>query len=384
MTSLFIFAGGGSGGHLCPGIAVAEALKRLCDDSAVVFACSNRPVDEKLLEPQFAFAPQPVLPLPRSPRGWARFLRAWVRSSLQARRMLADLRPAAVLGLGGFAAGPVVKRAGKCGIPTGLLNPDAVPGIANRHLATFSDVVFTQFSAAGDAFPTKLRGRIRRVGCPVRRGFLEATREQGVEQFGLDGHKKTLLVFGGSLLASAVTDAAAALAADLEPLADSWQVLHVTAEGKTDAVRRAHEGGRLKVNVMGYCERMDLAMAAADLALCRAGASTMAELAATGTAAMLMPYPHHRDRHQYLNAADAVAAGAAIIVDDTGEPSANAASLREHLLPIMSDQSRLAGMTAAADGMSETDAAETVARWLLDAAAAGPKENRRSHTIQGK
>lgn len=366
---IFIFAGGGSGGHLCPGIAVAEALQRLSADAQVVFACSNRPIDRKLLElPGYAFVPQPVRPLPRGPRGWGGFLRAWVRSSLLARRMIRDLRPSAVLGLGGFAAGPMVKYAGRKGVPTGLLNPDAVPGIANRHLARFSDVVFTQFTPAAERFSPKLRKRVRLVGCPVRAGFFEATRQAGVEHFDLDGSKKTLLVFGGSLLASAVTDAAAAVAGDLEPLADSWQVLHITAEDKTAAVREAHEGGRLSVKVMGYCERMDLAMASADLALCRAGASTLAELTATGTPAVLMPYPYHADRHQYLNAADAVDAGAAVIVDDAGDVSANADALRRELLPVMRDESRLAAMRRAGEQLSARNAAETVARWLLDSA----------------
>ncbi|MGC9454350.1 MAG: UDP-N-acetylglucosamine--N-acetylmuramyl-(pentapeptide) pyrophosphoryl-undecaprenol N-acetylglucosamine transferase [Phycisphaerae bacterium] len=367
---IFIFAGGGSGGHLCPGIAVADALKRRRPDAQVVFACSNRTIDRKLLKPLgYALVPQPVRPLPRGPRGWWRFMRAWVRSSLLARRMIADLRPSAVLGLGGFAAGPMVKCSGKKHLPTALLNPDAVPGIANRHLAAFSDVVFTQFTRAAERFPPKLRDRVRLVGCPVRRGFFEATRERGVGHLGLDADKKTLLVFGGSLLASAVTDAAAAVAGDLEPLAEGWQVLHITADEKTDAVREAHEGGRLSVKVMGYCERMDLAMAAADLALCRAGASTMAELAATGTPAVLMPYPHHRDRHQYLNAADAVEAGATVIVDDTDDASANADALRRELLPVMRDDARLGAMRQAAERLSATDAADAVAAWLLEAAS---------------
>ncbi len=368
---IFIFAGGGSGGHLCPGIAVAEALKRLSSDCSVVFACSNRPVDRKLLEPLgYAMVPQPVLPVPRGPVGWDRFLRAWVRSSMQARRMLRDLRPAAVLGLGGFAAGPLVKRAGKSHIPTALLNPDAVPGIANRYLAGYSDVVFTQFAAAEEGFPARHRRRVRLVGCPVRRGFFEATRRQGIEAFGLDADKKTLLVFGGSLLASAVTDSAAAIAEDLEQLADSWQVLHITAEDKTAAVRDAHAGGRLGVHVMGYCDRMDLAMAAADLALCRAGASTLAELAATATPAVLMPYPHHRDRHQYINASDAVDTAAAMIADDSGDVAANAEALRRTLLPIMRSDDRLSVMRQAAEELSATDAADEVAGWLLRKTAA--------------
>jgi UDP-N-acetylglucosamine--N-acetylmuramyl-(pentapeptide) pyrophosphoryl-undecaprenol N-acetylglucosamine transferase len=372
-SPIFVFAGGGSGGHLCPGIAVADALTRRAADSKVVFACSNRAIDRTLLEPLgYGMVPQPVRPLPRGPREWGGFLRAWGASWLQAGQMLRDLRPAAVLGLGGFAAGPIVRRAGGDGIPTGLLNPDAAPGKANRYLARFADVVFTQFAGTHRAFPAKLRGRLRRVGCPVRSGFFEATQAHGIKVFDFSPDKKTLLVFGGSLLASAVTEAAAGIAADLEPLADTWQVLHVTPEDKLEVVRRGHAGGQMDVCAMGYCERMDLAMAAADLVLCRAGASTMAELAATGTPAVLMPYPHHRDRHQELNAAQAVRAGAAVVVDDAGDAATNAEALRRELLPILRDETRLAQMRKAAEALGATDAADAVAGWLLEVGGLSP------------
>ncbi|GAF72090.1 unnamed protein product, partial [marine sediment metagenome] len=132
-TDLYIFAGGGTGGHLYPGLAVAEALRAKRPDAQVVFACSNRAIDRRILEATpYPYIPQPVRPLPARPWGWPAFLAAWVRSCALARRLMGDLCPAAVLGLGGFAAAPMICRASRVGVPTALLNPDAVPGKANR------------------------------------------------------------------------------------------------------------------------------------------------------------------------------------------------------------------------------------------------------------
>lgn len=365
---IYIFAGGGTGGHLYPGLAVAEALQRLEEDARIVFACSHRPIDRRILDPTaHAVVVQPVRPLPRRPGEVFRFLRAWGASWLQARQMVRDLRPAAVLGLGGFAAGPVVRRAAVEGAPTALINSDAVPGRANRYLADRCDVIFTQFPVAATHFRAKHGDKVRCVGCPVRAGIVAADRDEAMRCFALDPSRRTLLVLGGSQGARSVNEAVAALAADLETLADQWQVLHVTGP---DGVGTTAASGA--VRRVAYCERMDLAYAAADLALCRSGASTMAELAATGTPAVLMPYPYHADDQQRLNAAGFSEAGAGEIVTDAVEPAVNAEALRRELIPLMSDPARLTRMTEAAKAIGGQDAAEEVAAWLVGSGHAQP------------
>ncbi len=368
---IYIFAGGGTGGHLYPALAVAGELIARRGGARIVFACSNRAIDRRILGPlPHAIVPQPVRPFPSRPLGWLGFAAAYATSALLARRMVLDLRPAAVLGLGGFAAGPVVSRASAAGVPVGLLNPDAVPGKANRLLARRADVIFTQFASTAETFPPKLRGRVRCVGCPVRAGLAGGEKAEAVAHFGLRADRRTLLVFGGSLLAESLSLAVAELADDLADLAEQWQLLHVTGSPRAEQMHSDLAGRGVSVVTLGYCDRMDLAYAAADVALARAGAVTVAELAATGTPAVLMPYPYHADQHQRLNAAALVEAGAAVICDDVKAPAANADNLRRTLLPLLRDTAALDKMRATAANLAPNQpAAAAVAEWLAAAGA---------------
>ncbi|MFA6134909.1 MAG: UDP-N-acetylglucosamine--N-acetylmuramyl-(pentapeptide) pyrophosphoryl-undecaprenol N-acetylglucosamine transferase [Phycisphaerae bacterium] len=368
--NVYIFAGGGTGGHLYPGLAVAEALAKRDPAGRMVFACSNRPIDRRILDPlPYAIVPQPVRPFPGKPSGWPGFLWAWAKSASLSRRLLADLKPKAVLGLGGFAAGPVISAAASRGIPVALLNPDAVPGKANRLLAGKADVIFTQFEATTNVFPPDLHERIRCVGCPIRSLFGAATRDEALQHFGLRGDRKTLLVFGGSLLAEALSEAVGQLVGDLGTLAHTWQVLHITGSSKAEAIDQALRGAGLHTRTQGFCDRMDLAYAASDLVLSRAGAVTVAELAATGRPGVLMPYPYHADQHQRLNAAALVDCGCAIVCPDSKNAADNAATLRGRMLPLMRDIPALDRMAAAARKFQGRRAAENVADWLLAAGA---------------
>ncbi len=185
--------------------------------------------------------------------------------------------------------------------------------------------------------------------------------------FGLHEDLRTLLVFGGSLLASALSEVLEPLADDLAAVAADWQLLHITGSPRADQIDRTLKARGLSIRTQGYCDRMDLAYAAADLVLARAGAVTVAELAATGTPAVLMPYPHHADRHQYLNAAALAQTGSAVLCEDFKNSDANAWQLRQVLLPLMGDRAALEAMRqAAAKQSDQLYAARDVAGWLLD------------------
>jgi len=365
-SNTFIFAGGGTGGHLYPGLAVAEALRTLDPDAKIIFACSRREIDRAILHPLgYTVLPQPILPFPRRVTGLWRFWRAWRASLKLARQCIAREQPRAVLGLGGFAAGAMVRTAARLGVPTALLNPDAVPGRANAYLARRVGAIFTQFDSTAACFPSRVRSRVRCVGCPVRAELITGRREEAIEHFHLDAGKKTLLVFGGSTLAASLTDAVVALAKDLGALAEAWQViLIVGAERQAEMETVLREAG-VAGAIPTYCERMDLAYAAADVALCRGGAGTMAELSATGAPAVVMPYPHHKDRQQYRNAAYLVDAGGAKLVEDHCDTTKNAAALRADLLPILQQPSRLDEMRRCARASSKPAAARDVAEWLM-------------------
>ncbi len=365
-SDVYIFAGGGTGGHVYPGLAVAEELKQLSPDAKIIFACSQRAIDRRILDPvPHAVVPQPVRPLPRGAGDLWPFLRAWQRSSAQAKAMIEDLRPAAVLGLGGFAAGPLVRQAAKAGVCTGLLNPDAVPGKANRMLARYADVIFTQFEAATDAFSPRVRSKIRTVGCPIRSVAATGAREEAMAHFGLESGRKTLLVIGGSSGAATINEAFAAIAGEIASLEPPWQGLHITGPAQIVEVGSGGDLARPHIHPLEYCNRMELAYAAADLALCRAGASTVAELAATGTPAVFMPYPYHADQHQRLNAAAMCSAGAAVICEDAKAAAANAGALREVLLALMQDSDRLGRMRESTAGLGKGSAAREIAMWLV-------------------
>ncbi len=361
---IYIFAGGGTGGHLYPGLAVAEELLASRPEAKIVFACSSRPIDRHVLDPEpYPIVPQPARPMPRGGRGWPGFLWCWVRSVALAGDLIRDLKPKAVLGLGGFAGAAVVRRAARRGVPTGLLNPDAVPGKANRFLARHAEVIFTQFERSLDSFPPGERGRIRCVGCPVRRAITSAGREEALAHFSLRPDRRTLLVNGGSLGAESINRALTALLDELTRFAETWQVLHITGPAKTADVGSSG-GPPIHVRTVEYCRRMDLAYAAADLALGRAGAGTVAEVAATGTPAILMPYPYHKDNHQRLNAEALAAAGAAIVCDDLREVSANVSQLGGVLVGLLEAPGRLDAMRHSARALARPGAAAAVAEWL--------------------
>lgn len=358
---IYIFAGGGTGGHLYPGLAVAEELQRLDRDARIVFACSDRPIDRRILDPlDYGVVPQAVKAMPRDPLGWGSFAHGWAKARKQAKAMVRDLKPKAVLGLGGFAAAPVVREAARARIRVGMLSTDAVVGKANRYLSRHVDAVFTQFVMTAESYGTWARSRIHRVGCPIRGDIISGERSESLRHFGLKDDRKTLLIYGGSLGAASINEAIIALSYELKGFADKWQLLWFCGPGKAQEV----DFGDMHAVVSEYCDRMDFAYAVADCVLCRSGASTVAELAITGTPSVLMPYPHHSDRQQWFNAAGLVEAGAAMTCEDTGKPEQNAENLRHTLLPLLRDLPGLASMAEATRVMARPDAGSEVANWL--------------------
>jgi UDP-N-acetylglucosamine--N-acetylmuramyl-(pentapeptide) pyrophosphoryl-undecaprenol N-acetylglucosamine transferase len=361
----YIFAGGGTGGHLYPALAVAEQLLSIDSDAAIVFACSNRPIDIRVLrDTGYAIVPQPIKPLPRSISAVFGFLKAWRKSGKLARTMIEDLGPIAVLGTGGFAAAPLVRQASRAGIPTAMLNPDAVAGKANRYLAKYVDVVFTQFESTAAMLPPAAASKARAVGCPIGAKFVAADRSEAIDYFSLDPNRKTLLVNGGSQGAATINEAIAMIDDDLGEFGDSWQMLHVTGLSEITEVSDLDDAKTMPSVTLKYCDRMDLAYAAADVALCRGGASTAAELAASGTPGVIMPYPYHKDDHQRLNAVPLADCGAAIICKDAADGVENARMLRENLIELLGDSERLETMRSSAVSMARPSAAAQVADWM--------------------
>jgi len=373
----FVFAGGGTGGHLFPALAVVDALRARVEPIEVSFFCTDRPIDRDVLGPAGVEAvPQWVRPVPSRPWQWPAFLSRWRESLRLCRKIFTRRRPAVVVGAGGYASGPPVHVALRMGIPTFLLNPDAVPGRANLHLARRGGLsgIFAQWDVTAGHFPATAPVEV--TGCPVRPAF-RATHRAGVGEilrsFELDPHRHTLLVTGASQGARTINETMMQLAHALD--FSGWQVLHLAGPGDAERVARAYTPpgsgpgtGRLPGRVLAFTDRMADAMSAADLIVSRAGASTLAEILALGRPSILLPYPYHRDQHQRRNAMVLAEAGAAAFVEDARSAEANVGRLGAVLAQLMKNGPQRSAMGAAARELDRPDAADHIARRVAQTA----------------
>jgi UDP-N-acetylglucosamine--N-acetylmuramyl-(pentapeptide) pyrophosphoryl-undecaprenol N-acetylglucosamine transferase len=363
-------AGGGTGGHLYPGLAVAEALRLARPDTAIAFSTTRKAIDRHVLAahdyPATPIAAEPFRPHPWT---WPRLAASLARTWWQTWRRFRQFCPEVVVGLGGYGSFAPVRQAQRAGLATVVLNPDIVPGRANRRLGRRADLVACQFQETLQYFGPAAR----LTGCPVRPGLLRAGRRDGMAALGLDASRRTLLVTGASSGAQTVNRAVLGMLRE-NGLPPSWQVLHLTGESDYETVAAAYQGLNVSAVVRPYLDDMGLAYAAADLAVARAGASTLAELLALGVPAVFLPYPFHRDRHQMRQARAVEMQGAAVVVRDRpDDPAATSRELAEAVEPLLRDEVRRATMRRDARRVARPDAAAAIAGEVLrlaDAAAA--------------
>jgi UDP-N-acetylglucosamine--N-acetylmuramyl-(pentapeptide) pyrophosphoryl-undecaprenol N-acetylglucosamine transferase len=364
-----LIAGGGSGGHVTPGIAVAEALRCLHPEGHVHLACSQRPIDAQVLQDtDLPWTAMPAQPLRRSPRGLAAFVQGWIRTRRSTRQLLLRERIDAVLLLGGFVAGGVLAGSRVARVPTLMVNLDAVPGRANRWIARHADQSAT---AVPTVHPLKSAGGDVPLlgGVPVR----EAARPQGDAhacraQVGLDPNRRTVLVTGASQGAASINALMAHLLQMESSLLEGWQVLHLAGDDQHADLQKAYDTAGIRARVEAFRHAMGAAWGAADLCIARAGASTVAEADFAGVPTVYLPYPWHKDRHQWHNAQGAVRAGRACIVDDLIDPQKTWPSFRATVGPLLLDTA-LAPMQAAATQAHRPDGAHEAAK-LVSALAA--------------
>ena len=362
-------AGGGTGGHLFPGLAVADAIQARRPDVRMLFYGTGRSIEQDHVGRHgYALQRTAARPVPQSVFGWPRFVWANYGAYRYARRDLDRQGVKLVIGLGGYAAAPVVRAAAALGLPVVLLEQNAVPGRANRYLARWADLVVSALDAARDAFPPGVRVEV--LGNPLRGGFLAPGDSPGAnrlhDRLGLDRDKHTLVVVGGSQGAHNVNEAVVHILPELARHADTWQVLHQTGEADEATVAQAYGGTRLKHRVAGFVDDMPAAYGVADLMVGRAGATTLAELACTGTPAVFLPLPWAAEDHQTRNAQVYVGAGAGAIVVDQRDATRTGPALWRALEPLLAHPERLTPMGEAARTLGRPDAAERTARAILD------------------
>ena len=365
-SKTIIMAGGGTGGHLYPGIAVAESLRRIAPDVRCLFLCTTREIDRVILEPTgFEFIPQPIERPHRSFGGLLKFWRSWRETKELVRKTLKERQPAAVVGLGGYAAGVAVRLAADQKTPTVLINPDVIPGKANQYLMKHSAAVCCQFEETRGHVSASKRAKLKITGCPIRPDFASLpARADAARRLELDPSLKTLTITGASQGAATINEALPPTLSQI-PMR-GWQVLHLSGRSHADPVRDAYRNLNLAARVIDFTPAMADVWAASDLAVSRSGASTCAELTACGVPSILMPYPFHKDQHQRLNAQVLADAGAAVLLDDLRDAKENAAKLLPLLGPLIQDCERRKTMAHVARKLGKPDAADAVARVITD------------------
>jgi UDP-N-acetylglucosamine--N-acetylmuramyl-(pentapeptide) pyrophosphoryl-undecaprenol N-acetylglucosamine transferase len=343
-----LIAAGGTGGHIYPGIAVANEVMRRDPAAAVRFVGTVRGLENRLV-PQAGFELSIIESAGLKNVSLLAKLRGLLllpKSFLAARRLIRDFRPDVVVGAGGYVSGPVLLVASMMRVPTLVMDSNALPGWTNRVLARFVNKATVSFQEALPYF----RGKAVLTGNPVRNEFFEIPAKPR------DAKRFDLLIFGGSQGARAINDAMIAALPHLAAEKNALHVTHQTGESEFDKVQRGYQGAGWEagVEVKRYIDNMVSEFAQADLIICRAGATTSAELVAAGKAAIMIPFPLAADDHQRKNAEALAKGGAArmILQKDLGGER-----LASEITALLNEPQRITEMETASRKLARRDAA---------------------------
>jgi UDP-N-acetylglucosamine--N-acetylmuramyl-(pentapeptide) pyrophosphoryl-undecaprenol N-acetylglucosamine transferase len=356
LPTCYLFAGGGTGGHLTPGLAVAAELRQRDSDCRIVFAGTDRPLELRLIASAgYERIGLPVESTQMLLRNPFRFATRNFRAYRLAQRLLDLDRADGVIGLGGFASMPTVLAATRRNIPTILLEQNAIPGRATRFLSRHASTVCTAFQATENVL--KSGARVEVTGNPVRAEIAELSHRSCQSD---TGAQRTLLVLGGSQGAESLNGAVMRM---LErhplPLA-GWQIVHQTGAAQHLEMERRYRAAHLTAVVAPFFDDMPARYASATLVVSRAGATTLAELACAACPAILLPYPHAVDNHQLANARLVESAGAAIVILHDSNPEATRDHLADAVAALAADAPRRAAMQQQMRQLARPDAARNV------------------------
>lgn len=361
-----LIACGGTGGHLYPGIAVAEVLKQ--QGHSVILLISEKKIDSLAASghPDLHFERMPSVAMPRpwSPKMFG-FLRTVWTGIRNCRRLIQKHQIDTVLGMGGFTSFAPLYAGKKEQCNTLIHESNAIPGKANRLNARYSSTVLVGLEPCRSHFPK--HPNIRTVGTPIRSNMTAEPTEDPYAFFNLNPKLKTLLIMGGSQGARGVNRVVGMTLNEFEAI--GIQVLHITGPTDYEEARNVYaKHPMLAQHVAAFCHRMDLAYRVADLAIARAGASSLAELTHFGVPSLLIPYPHAAEDHQTRNAEFFAKSGAARLLP---EASLNADILGEEVRRVLQDDQVAQTMKKAALQMATPDAAVRIASLITNAAANG-------------
>lgn len=354
-----IFAAGGTGGHINPALAVAGEVRRQYPDAEILFIGTAEKMEARLVPAAgYDFKTIQISGFNRvlnlnGIKQNIKTLSHLLKSSSQAKKIIKEFEPDVVIGFGGYVSGPVVRAAAKLGIPTAIHEQNAFPGVTNKTLAKMVDAVMLTAEQAAQYMQPK--NPVIVTGLPVRGELLEADRDISRAELGLD-EKPLILSMGGSLGAKAINEAM------LEVISNRWQAnnctfMHATGKDCKDFPERLAEKGvnlnAKNVIVRDYINDMHRCLAAADLVICRAGASSLSEFQALGKPSILIPYPFATENHQFHNAKALADKGAAIVIE---EKDLTSAKLMQQIDTLLESPGKLDNMGRAAKSMAVTDA----------------------------
>ena len=365
----FMLVCGGSAGHINPAIATADALRKLLPGCGILFVGAGRAMEKKLV-PQAGYELRNIdmLGLSRgfSPKKIKQNAEAAFKLATAVRRankLVREFQPDAVIGTGGYVCYPVLKAAAKAKIPTVLHESNAVPGLTTKLLSTIADKIFVSFEDSVVLY--KDQTKVNVMATPVRANFLRYTRERARHDLVISGEKPIVVSFWGSLGASGMNEIMKSFVTR-NIKEGAFHHIHAvgTQEGADELIRAVSGGEKLPeyISIKAYIDDMPCVMAAADLVLCRAGGSTLAELSALGRAAVLVPSPYVANDHQTQNAAAMAAGGGAVVVsedDCTGD------ALFGTVTEVLRDESRLREMEESQKAIGAREAASRFAEEIV-------------------
>jgi UDP-N-acetylglucosamine--N-acetylmuramyl-(pentapeptide) pyrophosphoryl-undecaprenol N-acetylglucosamine transferase len=363
-NNTILIAAGGTGGHLYPALAVAEEIRRTHPGVTIIFVGTRDRIEAKEVpRAGFPFHPIDIHAPRKSISSLLSFPWKFGKAILDCLSLIRKEKPSAMLGAGAYLSVPVGIAAWLSRMPIALLEINSIPGGANKLLARFAKQLFLAYPESLNLFSKRIPGTATVCGTPVRAnlGDTDVTPEEARHAFGLDATRATILVFGGSLGARTMNEAMRECAASLA--SDGYNVLWQTGKSANKTELEEQFINQPNVRVAEYIYDMERAYCAADLVVCRAGASSLAELAHLGKPAILIPYPFAAADHQEHNARSFEQCGAAMVLRD-GELKS---TLSQTIFALLREPERLNTMSKAMKQRDNPNAAKIVAEWLIAA-----------------
>jgi UDP-N-acetylglucosamine--N-acetylmuramyl-(pentapeptide) pyrophosphoryl-undecaprenol N-acetylglucosamine transferase len=353
----FLFAGGGTGGHLYPAIAVADEIKRLEPESEILFVGTKSKIEGRVI-PKLGYGFKSIWI-----KGFARkfnlenllFPVKLFVSLVQSLFISFRFKPRVAIGSGGYVAGPAIWGASMLGAKIILMESNSYPGVTTRLLERFADEVHISFEDSKKYL--RKPEKIRLTGNPVRKELGTTTKEEAKKSFGLDENKFTILVLGGSLGAASINNAVAGCVEELEK--KSLQIIWQTGKNYYHSYKNINLDS---VKILDFIEDMNKAYSACDLLVARAGATTIAELSDLGIPSILIPSPHVAENHQYYNAKSLADNNAAVLIKDSDVKEV----LKDRILKVVSDNNSLKNLSDNAKRISKPDAANVIAKSAIN------------------